>query len=146
MARARIDSDEHYVIDLCDEVIGERAIRQHRFEWLLGDPGKNGSSRRLPVDAFWPARKLVVEYRERQHDEPTPFFDKPSRFTVSGVHRGEQRKLYDQRREEVIPRQGIALVLINARDLDVDQRGRLRRNRDADLIAVRRILDASVAR
>lgn len=41
-SRARADSDESYVIDLC-EVLGERARRQHRFDWLLGDPGSAGA-------------------------------------------------------------------------------------------------------
>src|SRR5215211_1798560 len=35
--RRRAASDEAYVIDLCDEILGERALRQHRFEWLRGD-------------------------------------------------------------------------------------------------------------
>ena len=39
--------DETYVIDLCDEVLGIKAIRQHRFPFLKGD----GNSL-LPVDAL----------------------------------------------------------------------------------------------
>ena len=38
----RAGSDESYVIDLCDEVLGEVALRQHRFSWLRGDPGAGG--------------------------------------------------------------------------------------------------------
>lgn len=37
MAR-RADSDEHYVLDLCDELLGVPGIRQARFDWLRGDP------------------------------------------------------------------------------------------------------------
>ncbi|WP_197683503.1 hypothetical protein [Jiangella alkaliphila] len=77
-------SDEHYVLELCDDVLGEHGLRGHRFDWLLGDPGVTGHQVRLPVDSFWPGHSLVVEYRERQHDEATPFFDKPHRLTVSG--------------------------------------------------------------
>jgi hypothetical protein len=36
----RESSDEYYVLDLCDEALGERALRQHRFDWLRGDPGR----------------------------------------------------------------------------------------------------------
>jgi len=38
--------DEEYILDLCDEVIGRRSLRQHRFFFLRGDSG-----RKLPVDA-----------------------------------------------------------------------------------------------
>jgi len=73
------------VIDLCDAVLGEQAARQHRFEWLLGDPSLTGRQAKLPVDAYWAHHRLVVEYRELQHDQPVPHFDKPDRLTVSGA-------------------------------------------------------------
>lgn len=136
----RDTSDEAYVVDLCDEVLGERALRQHRFEWLLGDPGASGSRVRLPVDAYYPDHALVIEYRERQHSEPVPHFDKPDRMTVSGVHRGEQRALYDARREEQIPAHGLRLVVVSPADLESDARGRLRRDRDRDIEVLRRLL------
>lgn len=137
---SRDDSDETYVIDLCDEVLGEKGIRQHRFDWLLGDPGANGRQVRLPVDSYWPGRELVIEYRERQHEEPVPFFDKPDRLTISGVHRGEQRALYDARRDTEIPARGLWFVVIRPADLDADGRGRLHRNRESDLQVVRKLL------
>ncbi|GGY54172.1 hypothetical protein [Streptomyces omiyaensis] len=136
----RDDSDEAYVVGLCDRVLGEVALRQHRFDWLLGDAGASGRRVRLPVDAYWPGRGLVVEYRELQHDRPVPHFDKPDRLTVSGVHRGEQRALYDARRESEIPAHGLRLVVVRPADLDADGRGRLRRSEAADLAALRTIL------
>ena len=136
----RSDSDETYVLNLCDEILASRCSRQHRFEWLLGDPGKTGRQVRLPVDSYWPSHQLVVEYRERQHDEPTPHFDKPERITVSGVHRGIQRAMYDKRREKLVPTHGLRLVIIKPTDLDCDSRGRLRRNRNHDESALRDLL------
>lgn len=136
----RGDSDEAYVLGLCDEVIGTAGSRQHRFDWLLGDPGRNGQRRRLPVDGYWSRQGLVVEYRELQHDRPTAFFDKPERLTVSGVHRGQQRAIYDARRDELIPAHGLRLVVIKPADLDATARGRLRRNTDGDIKAVARML------
>jgi len=134
----RSKSDEAYVIDLCDEILGETAVRQHRFPWLCGDAGKNGKVVCLPVDAYYEGHKLVIEYRERQHDVPTPFFDR--RHTVSGVGRGAQRKLYDQRRESEIPKHDLQLVVIKPLDLDADARGRLNRNGDLDVEVIRRLL------
>ncbi|WP_017581291.1 hypothetical protein [Nocardiopsis valliformis] len=140
---SRDDSDEAYVIGLCDEVLGETGLPQHRFDWLLGDPGANGKRAKLPVDAYWPGHELVVEYRELQHDQPMPHFDKPDKLTVSGVHRGEQRARYDRRRETEIPPRGLRLVVIRPADLDADSRGRLRRTRTSDLEVVRGLLARS---
>jgi hypothetical protein len=125
--RSRADSDEEYVIARCDQLLGEVGNRQHRFDWLLGDRGRTGGSVRLPVDAYYPRAGIVVEYRETQHHEATPFFDKPELQTVSGVHRGEQRRLYDERREREIPLHGLRLVVVRNDDLACDRRGRLRR-------------------
>jgi catechol 2,3-dioxygenase-like lactoylglutathione lyase family enzyme len=136
----RETSDEAYVVGLCEEVLGATASRQHRFDWLVGDPGRDGRGRMLPVDAYWPDLGLVLEYRERQHEHATPFFDKPDRLTVSGIHRGEQRRLYDRRREEVLPAHGLRLLVVQTDDLDSDGRGRLRRNRERDRAVLERML------
>jgi hypothetical protein len=95
--------DEAYVIDLCDRVLGQLASRQHRFAFLLGDTG-----RMLPVDAYYENLDLVVEYRERQHYEPVKMWDQKP--TCSGVPRGQQRALYDQRRRDLLPQHGIYVV------------------------------------
>lgn len=124
-------------MDLCDEALQEQGSRQHRFEWLLGDPGQAGRRAKLPVDGFWAEAELVVEYRELQHDRPVPFFDKPAVLTVSGVHRGQQRALYDARRDLLIPAHGLRLVVIRPSDLTADHRGRLRRERELDVERIR---------
>jgi len=103
--------DEAYVLELCDIVLGVTGIRQHRFDFLRGDPGKRGICRRLPVDAYYPDHGLVVEYRERQHTEPVAIMDR--RQTISGCSRGEQRRRYDERRRVVLREHGIGLVELN---------------------------------
>ena len=116
----RSDSDEAYVIDLCDRALRHIANRAHRFSFLLGDTGNS-----LPVDAYYPGINLVIEYHERQHTEAVPCFDQ--RRTASGVSRGEQRALYDQRRREELPKHGITLVEFDYRDFPHDRRRRLKR-------------------
>jgi hypothetical protein len=143
--RARADSDEAYVVDLCDAILGEPASRQHRFDWLVGDPGPNGRSR-LPVDAYYAAHRLVVEYRERQHDEPVAHFDKPDVLTVSGVPRGIQRRIYDERRAVEIPAHGLRLIVVKPSDLTADGRGRLLRDRVPDEATLRPLLLGEKAR
>ncbi len=132
---SRKNSDEHYVLDLCDEILGLKASRQQTFDFLRGD-GKPG--KKLPVDAYYPNLKLVVEYKERQHTESVAFFNKKT--TVSGVSRDEQRKVYDQRRRDVLPKHGIQLVEISYTDLKHDSRKRLIRNRQEDIAVIRRLL------
>ena len=135
---SRKDSDEEYVINLCDEVLRLQALRQHTFPFLVGDGAR---PRRLPVDAYYEPLNLVVEYRELQHSEAIPFFDKPDKKTVSGVPRGEQRKLYDKRRREVLPEHGITLIEISYFDFMYEGKSkRLVRNREMDLDIVRKKL------
>lgn len=129
--KSRADSDEYYVIDLCDEVLGRKASRQHRFDFLTGDTGK-----RLPVDAYYEDLKLVVEYYERQHSEPIPYWGK--KMTASGVTRQEQRKIYDERRKIILPQHGIKLVVINYFDFGTSKR--ILRNKAYDIKVVRNML------
>lgn len=126
------ERDEVHIINLCDELLGSQASRQHRFEFLRGDTGRT-----LPCDAYYPDLDLVVEYREQQHGMEVPFFDR--RITVSGVPRGQQRALYDQRRREVLPKYGITLIEINCSDFELTGKKRLRRVL-ADRVALRRRL------
>ena len=132
VSKGRSMSDEYYVIDLCDEVLGMTALRQHCFPFLKGDTG-----RMLPVDAYYEDLGLVVEYCESQHIRSTPFFDR--KMTVSGVSRGEQRRIYDRRRAELLPQHGIRLVTIYYSCFGSTKR--LRRDKDRDLEIVRTLLN-----
>ncbi len=126
-------SDEAYILDLCDEVLKQKGIRQHRFDFLRGDTGV-----KLPVDSFYPALNLVIEYMERQHSEPIKFFDR--RETVSGMSRGEQRKKYDALRQTEIPKQGINIELFSYADFEHNGAKRLLRNRERDFEIIRKKL------
>ena len=132
-------SDETYVIDLCDEVLGTPALRQHRFDFLRGDAGPGKQGVRLPVDAYYPEQQLVVEYRERQHNEAIPIMDR--RMTISGVDRGTQRAIYDQRRRDVLPKHGIQLVELAYADFAHDKNKCLCRQRVEDLKVIRQALN-----
>lgn len=133
--KSRKDNDEHYVLDLCDEILQLKGSRQHTFDFLIGDSG-----RKLPLDAYYSKIDLVIEYRETQHTNQVKFFDKPDIMTVSGVSRGEQRRIYDQRRRDVLPKNGIKLVEINYLDFECDIKHRIIRNKERDLEVVRGIL------
>ena len=138
--------DEHYVLDMCDNILRQNSSRQHKFNFLLGDTNSNGIAVRLPVDAYYEKLKLVVEYRERQHTESINFFDKPNRMTVSGVHRGEQRKIYDERRRKLLPLNGLTLVEISFSDFNHDNQKRIIRNEKHDTEVIKKLLQAYVDR
>ncbi len=87
--------------------------REKRFEWALGDPSPKTQRRaKLPFDAVWEAEKLIVEIDEDQHRESTPHFDKTNVITVSGVHRGEQRSLYDARKRQEAVKRGYTIITL----------------------------------
>lgn len=127
--------DEHYILDICDELLGGASIRQHRFSFLLGDTG-----RKLPVDGYYSDLNLVVEYKERQHSEPVPFFD--HRMTVSGVSRGRQRAIYDQRRRDVIPKNNKQLIEFSYSEFRHYANKRLIRNEHLDMEIIRKKLES----
>ena len=117
---SRTSSDESYILELCDQVLGIQASRQATFDFLRGDPGTRGRGVKLRVDAYYPSLQLVIEYRERQHSEDVAFFDKRDRLTISGIHRGEQRKRYDERRRQILPAHDITLLELSFDDFEHD--------------------------
>ena len=78
-----------------------------------------------------------MEYHERQHRERVGFFDdKP---TVSGVPRGEQRRMYDERRADLLPRHGYSLVVLNVDEFAHDRAKRLLRTHQDQTVISRRL-------
>lgn len=122
--------DEHYVLDLCDEILGTKGIRQFRFGFLKGDSGT-----KLPVDAYYPSLNLVIEFKEKQHSEEVKFFDKKQ--TISGVGRGEQRKMYDHRRREILPQHGINLIEFEYSEFEHTSGKKLIRNKMEDVKVIK---------
>jgi hypothetical protein len=104
---------ERYCAKLVSDVLGgvEYKLGQ-RFPFLRGDPTpKRSKGVMLPVDAYYPNFKLVLEFREAQHySDRVRFWDE--RITATGQRRKEQRLKYDKRREEVLPANGIKLLVI----------------------------------
>ena len=68
------------------------------------------------------------------------FFDKPNKMTISGIHRGEQRKLYDQRRDEILPKNGINLIKISYYDFEYDNKKRILRNEKEDIKTIEKLI------
>ena len=117
--------DQDYILDLCDRVVGEPSSRQHTFNFLVGLESRNTKRRHpLPVDAYYADRNLVIEYHECQHTRSVKFWNK---MTACGLPRDEQRRCYDNLRRELLPKNGVALVILDPQLFDLDGRGRLLR-------------------
>lgn len=62
-------------------------------------------------------------------------------MTVSGVHRGEQRKIYDERRREILPKHKINLVEISFTDFNHDRQKRIIKNPKLDEATIKQKLN-----
>jgi len=133
VAKNRATSDESYILDICDEVLDLKGLRQHRFDFLRGDSGT-----KLPVDIYYLTLKLVIEYREKQHTEAVTFFDK--RITNSGMTRGEQRKKYDELRRTEIPKNELELIEFDYSEFGHTKGERLLSNYEEDEQIIRKKL------
>jgi len=104
---------ERYCAKLVSDTLGGVKYKpSYRFPFLRGDPTlKQPEGVTLPVDAYYPAFKLVLEFREGQHYGDR-FAFRDNRITATGETRKEQRQKYDKRREEVLPVNGIKLLII----------------------------------
>lgn len=132
MNASKKNKDENYVLDLCDQILEISSSRQHRFNFLLGDLNKKGIAAKLPVDAYYLEKNLVIEYHERQHTETVVFFDKPTIITISGVNRGEQRKIYDERRRVVLAEHKILLIEFSFLDFNYNKQKKIIRDYYSD--------------
>ena len=55
---------------------------------------------------------MIIEVDENQHRLPMSFWDKPDVMTVSGVARGKQRQIYDERKRSAALEAGYLVVRI----------------------------------
>jgi hypothetical protein len=138
----RKNSDESYIIDLCDELLNEKAARQHTFDFLVGDVHQDGRSRtQLPLDAYYLDLNLVIEYIEMQQaPDADTTLDKQDKMTISGVRRAEQRKIYNRRKREVLRKKQINLVEIKYTDFELDSQNKLIRDNEKATKVLKKIL------
>ena len=134
----RSNSDEKYVLELVAEILNEDYLWQKRFDTLLGDQGRNGRRCKLPVDSYFPQLNLIIEYHEKQHMERVRIMD--NRMTISGVPRGEQRKIYDLRKQEWAQVNNIRYLIITYKQLKHRKSGKLFRHPEDDKEGIKKIL------
>lgn len=138
--RARLkreNSDEYYLIGLCNELLNEKALHQHTFKFLLGDFHRDGVKRTaLPLDAYYAKLNMVIELFEKE--DLTSLEEEKN--TISGVTRSEQRKRYAQRKRDVLKEKEIHLLEIGYDEFECDEENKLIRNKEADVKILKEIL------
>ncbi|BDC99559.1 hypothetical protein [Persicobacter psychrovividus] len=132
----QVITDGFYLVNIANELLGKEASSQHKFSFLLGDYHKDGKSRTaLPIDAYYEELNMAIEFIEKQ-----PIEFKSTRMTVSGVTRGEQRAMYDQRKRTTLAKEGIAIIDVPYADFRCDEKGKLVRDLEADTKLMREFL------
>ena len=104
---------ECYCAKLVSDALGGIEYKEnYRFDFLRGNPTpKQPNGVKLPVDAYYPSRKFVLEFREGQHYGDR-FAFRDGRITATGENRKEQRQKYDKKREDLLPANGIKLLVV----------------------------------
>ncbi|MEJ6735825.1 MAG: hypothetical protein QNK84_02130 [Flavobacteriales bacterium] len=137
IALRKENSDEYYLVGLCNEILKEKAVHQHSFNYLLGDLHKDGRRRtRLPLDAFYFGLNMAIEFYEKGDEES----DDAKVITVSNVKRSEQRKIYAQRKRDVLKEKGIGLVEMDYDEFECNEDNTLVRNKEADVKILNKML------
>ncbi len=136
----RENSDEYYILDLCDELLKEKASRKHTFAGLLGDMHKKGKTRtKLPLAAFYETANLAIEFTEKQN-KTKEYLEKLEVMTVSGITRGEQILKYNKRRKDILEKKDINLIEIDYSLFECDDKKNLSREKDKDVRLLKNIL------
>ncbi|MDA3929102.1 MAG: hypothetical protein PF541_09090 [Prolixibacteraceae bacterium] len=153
---AYISSDKSYVINLCDKVVGMKANRTKRFDFLLGDLHKDGVSQtKLPIDAYYEILQLAVQYNDiKPWEQAVPEYNETDDFDEEEneddrheprikrvISREEQRSIYNERRAKTFPKHDIDFVLISYSDFEHDAALKIIRNEESDLKIVHKALN-----
>jgi NADH dehydrogenase/NADH:ubiquinone oxidoreductase subunit G len=140
----RENSDEFYILDLCDELLKEKASRKHTFSFLLGDMHKKGKTRtKLPLAAFYEEANLVIEFLEKPNNTEQ-HLGKPDVMSVIDITRVEQIKKYNKRRRDVLQKKKINLTEIDYSLFECDTKNSLSRNTDKDVTLLKKILSQHI--
>jgi len=135
------NSDKQYVLDLCDRTTRETGLKNHTFDWLVGDMHRNGRTRsKLPCDSYYSKFKLVVDYIERPLIERVSEEEIASDQEDNRSERDKKRALYVERKRERLPSKGYTYFTLPHDLFDADENGRIIRDRDKDVKRVASVL------
>jgi hypothetical protein len=127
------NSDEFYLVNICDELLEQKASRKHTFDTLVGNLHKKGKGRtKLPLDAYYKDLKLVIEFFEKEKDEST--LDETAKARIAQI------KYYDQIKKKSILKKEMRLMPIKYASFECDEDGKLIRNIENDTMILKGML------
>lgn len=127
------NSDEYYLVNLCDELLKQKASRKHTFGTLVGNLHKRGKGRtKLPLDAYYEDLKLVLEFFEK--NVATDELDEKEQA------RKAQIKYYDQLKKKAILNKKLRLIEINYALFECNDANKLIRNTENDRLVLKGVL------
>lgn len=127
------NSDENYLLDLCDELLEQKASRKHTFDTLVGNLHKRGKGRtKLPLDAYYKDLKLVIEFFQKEKNFEDLDEKEQARVT--------QIKYYDELKKEAVLNKKFRYMKINYAQFECNENDKLIRNTENDTIVLKDIL------
>ncbi|QHI36909.1 hypothetical protein IMCC3317_22790 [Kordia antarctica] len=127
------NSDENYLLNICDELLGQEASRKHTFDTLVGNLHKRGKGRtKLPVDAYYKELKLVMEFF--QQNKPFEELDEKEQARITQI------KYYDELKKEAVLAKSFRYMKINYAQFECDEANKLIRNTENDTLVLKEIL------
>lgn len=91
--------DANRTIELFEEVLGEKAIKEKTFDWLKNDK----TNYNMYLDAYFPTYNLALEHHGIQHYEFVPFMEK-----YEGAF--EERQYRDKRKKDLCLAEGMKFI------------------------------------
>jgi len=127
------NSDEFYLVNLCDDLLEQKASRKHTFNTLVGDQHKRGKGRtKLPLDAYYEDLKLVIEFSVKN--------DIAEELDEKEQARILQIKRYKELKKKAIVKKDLRLIEINYTSFACDETNKLIRNTEQDKEVLRSLL------
>ena len=140
-AQERANSDEKYLVDMINSLLGKKGSEKQTFDYLLGDLHQDGETRtELPVDLYFWELKLAIEFVNHPKTREQLIPEKQKKMTVSGVTRAEQRVKYFDRKKKVLTKKGMDFVEIPMAGFECDEHLKLLRNTENDERVLRGLL------
>ncbi|MBC8756772.1 hypothetical protein H2O64_19010 [Kordia sp. YSTF-M3] len=127
------NSDENYLINLCDELLDKKASRKHTFDTLVGNLHKRGKGRtKLPLDAYYKDLKLVIEFFKQT--TAVSELDEKEQARIAQI------KYYDELKKEAVLNKSMRYMKINHAQFECDEANKLIRNTENDTLVLKEIL------
>lgn len=125
--------DENYLLDLCDEILDQKALRQHKFNFL-------GEGRNLPFLGFYPNLNLALYYQKPPQSEVVTRLENINWISGRSLHREKEEEEFLQRCRELLSEKGIQHLEIHHSIFSYNKLKRMNRNLQKDKLTLENLI------